>query len=366
MNADQGRYTRLVLPERFGAGTMPKIRAIDMRKANMPHGRWISPILQQAVQETVEAGEQALLFLNRRGYAPLTLCRSCGTRLQCPNCTAWLVDHRFRKRLVCHHCGYSCAPITTCPKCEAVDSMVACGPGVERLAEEAVTVFPGKRVLILSSDMAGGIERLRQEIDAVARGEADIIIGTQLVAKGHNFPHLALVGVIDADIALSHGDPRAGERTFQVLQQVVGRAGRMKDGSRAFIQTHQPDHPVIDAIIRNDREGFYESEIAMREAASLPPFSRLAGLVISGNDSASAMAFARMLVRHAPKDPSVTILGPAEAPISLIRGRSRVRILARSARGYDLSGYLRHWVQNAEPARGGVRLDIDIDPQNFL
>jgi primosomal protein N' (replication factor Y) len=366
VNADKGRYRRLVLPERFGGRAMPAIATVDLRTAGPPRGRWIAPALEAAIGETTAAGEQALLFLNRRGYAPLTLCRACGERVQCPNCSAWLVDHRFRRRLVCHHCGFNTPPLEHCPKCEAIDSFVACGPGVERLAEECATLFPDRRLLVLSSDMAGGIERIRQEIEAVAKGEADIVIGTQLVAKGHNFPHLALVGVIDADLGLSNSDPRAGERTFQLLQQVVGRAGRAKDGSRALIQTHQPDHPIIRAIVRGDREGFYEAEIAMREEARLPPFGRLAALVVSAEAQADAHAYARSLAKAAPRTGDVQVLGPAEAPLALIRGRHRVRLLARSARAFDLSGWMRDWLSSVEAPRGNVRLEIDVDPQSFL
>jgi primosomal protein N' (replication factor Y) (superfamily II helicase) len=366
VNADKGRYRRLILPERFGGREMPKITTVDLKTKGAPRGRWISPALEAAIRATLEAKEQSLLFLNRRGYAPLTLCQTCGERVQCPNCSAWLVDHRFRRRLICHHCGFSMPPPEHCPKCQAVDSFVACGPGVERLAEECATLFPEARLLVLSSDLAGGIERIRQEIEAVAKGEADIIIGTQLVAKGHNFPHLALVGVIDADLGLSNGDPRAGERTFQLLQQVVGRAGRAKDGSRALIQTHQPGHPIIDAIVRGDREAFYEAEIAMREEARLPPFGRLAALVVSAEAQADAFAYARAIMRVAPVGSDVRLLGPAEAPLALVRGRHRVRLLASSARAFDMSTWLRQWLSSVEAPRGNVRLEIDVDPQSFL
>lgn len=365
VNADRGRYRRLVLPERF-TGQMPAIRTVDLRREAPPRGRWVAPALETAVGEALAAKEQTLLFLNRRGYAPLTLCRACGERIQCPNCSAWLVDHRFRRRLVCHHCGFSTPPLDHCPKCEAVDSFVACGPGVERLAEECATLFPDARLLVLSSDMAGGIEHIRQEIEAVARGEADIVIGTQLVAKGHNFPHLALVGVIDADLGLSTADPRAGERTFQLLQQVVGRAGRARAGARAFIQTHLPEHPIIQAIVKGDREGFYAAEIAMREEAALPPFGRLAALVVSAEAQADAMAYARMLVRAAPATGGVRVLGPAEAPLALVRGRHRIRLLVRSPRAFDLSGWMRGWLSSVDAPRGNVRLEIDVDPQSFL
>lgn len=366
VNADRGRYRRLILPERFGGLSMPAIRTIDLRKAGPARGRWIAPALEQAIAETRAAGGQSLLFLNRRGYAPLTLCRTCGERIQCPNCSAWLVDHRFRNRLICHHCGFNTRPPEHCPKCEAVDSLTACGPGVERLAEECATLFPDARLMVLSSDMAGGVERIRREIEAVAAGEADIVIGTQLVAKGHNFPLLGLVGVIDADLGLSTADPRAGERTFQLLQQVIGRAGRAREGSRALIQTHQPDHPIIQAIVKGDREGFYEAEIAMREEAKLPPFGRLAALIVSAEAQADAYTYARMLVRAVPPGSNVQVLGPAEAPLALVRGRHRVRLLARSARAFDLSGWLRGWLSSVEAPRGNVRLEIDVDPQSFL
>ena len=366
VNADLGRYRKLDLPDRFGGREMPRITTVDLRVVKPPRGRWLTPPLEQAIAATLGAGEQSLLFLNRRGYAPLTLCGSCGDRIQCPNCSAWLVDHRFRRRLVCHHCGYSAPPMSLCPSCQAVDSFVACGPGVERIAEECATLFPSARLMVLSSDMAGGIARIRQEIEAVARGDVDIVIGTQLVAKGHNFPNLALVGVIDADLALNTVDPRAGERTFQLLQQVIGRAGRARDGSRAIVQTHQPDHPVIDAIRRGDREAFYAAEIAMREVAGLPPFGRLAALIISGEDAGAAQTYALTLVRAAPATPDVRLLGPAEAPIAVVRGRHRYRLLAKSPRAFDLSGWIHGWLSAVEAPRGSVRLAVDVDPQSFL
>ncbi len=248
----------------------------------MRPGSWISGPLKQAVAETLAKGDQALLFLNRRGYAPLTLCRQCGHRWQCPHCSAWLVEHRFRRSLVCHHCGHVERTPQRCAPCGAENSLTTCGPGVERLAEEVAVTFPGVRTIVLSSDFPGGTERLRRELEAVAQGEFQLVIGTQLVAKGHNFPGLALVGVVDADVGLASGDPRAAERTFQLLQQVTGRAGRGDVAGRGLVQTHDPQHPVIRAILSGDAERFYAEEIAMRRAAGLPPFGRLAGLVVSG------------------------------------------------------------------------------------
>ena len=318
VNARRGRYKRIHLPERFGGAHLPTIEAIDMRREGPPRGRFIAPRLAEAVKNALESREQALLFLNRRGYAPLTLCRACGFRLQCPNCDAWLVDHRFKRRLVCHHCGFSMPPPVECPQCHATESFAPIGPGVERLEHEAAELFPGARILVLSSDLVESMERLRQELDDVAEGRFDIVIGTQLVAKGHHFPKLNLVGIVDADLGLGNGDPRAAERTFQLLHQVVGRAGREEGRGVGFLQTHQPEHPVMKALILGDREAFYSSEIALREKTGYPPFGRLASLVITAND------------RHARG-----MLRP-HAGHSRAEGRAGAR--ARAGRGADRGG----------------------------
>ena len=365
VNARRGRYRHIHLPERFGGAQLPSIEPIDMRQEGPPRGRFISPRLAEAVAVSLSRGEQALLFLNRRGYAPLTLCRACGFRLQCPNCDAWLVDHRFRRRLVCHHCGFAMPPPAECPSCHATDSFAAVGPGVERLEQEAAELFPQARILVLSSDLVESIERLRQELDDVAEGRFDLIIGTQLVAKGHHFPKLNLVGIVDADLGLGNGDPRAAERTFQLLHQVVGRAGREEGRGVGFLQTHQPEHPVMRALISGDREAFYRNEIKQRERSGYPPFGRLAGLVVTANDKHTAEAYGRTLANAAPKNEDVRVLGPAEAPIAVVRGRHRFRLLVKSPRAFDLSAYLREWLANAPKPRGNVRLEVDIDPQSF-
>ncbi len=366
VNARRGRYTRLHLPERFGGQHMPAIEAIDLRQEGPPPGRFVAPRLAQAVQAALERGEQALLFLNRRGYAPLTLCRKCGYRLACPNCDAWLVDHRFKRRLVCHHCGYSLPQPEQCPHCSARGTFVACGPGVERLEEEAVALFPDKRIMVLSSDLITSVERMREELAAVEQGLVDIVIGTQLVAKGHHFPKLNLVGVVDADLGLSNGDPRAAERTFQLLHQVIGRAGREAGRGMGYLQTHQPEHPVMRALAASDREAFYSSEIDLREQAQYPPFGRLAALVISGADKHAAQAHARRLAQAAPRSDAARVLGPAEAPLALIRGRYRFRLLVKSPRAFDLSAYLRTWMAAAPKPAAKISLEIDVDPQSFL
>ncbi|KMO33376.1 primosome assembly protein PriA [Methylobacterium variabile] len=366
VNAERGRYRRVVMPERFGGRRLPEIRAIDMRGEKVPRGRYLSPSLVSAIAETNARGEQALLFLNRRGYAPLTLCRACGHRYQCPNCSTWLVEHRFRRALVCHHCGHAERRPEACTECGTFDNLTACGPGVERIAEEVAATFPDRRVIVLSSDFPGGAERLRAELQTVAEGGCDIVVGTQLVAKGHNFPHLTLVGVLDADIGLTSGDPRAAERTFQLLQQVTGRAGRGEKPGRALVQTYQPEHPVIAALISGDAERFYSEETAAREVAGLPPFGRLAALVISCTDREAAEAHGRALARVAEPPPGVMVLGPAEAPLALVRGRYRFRLLVKTEREIDIQSYLRDWLARGPKPRGNLRVGIDVDPQSFL
>ena len=366
VNARRGRYVHLKLPERFGGQHLPSVEAIDLRREGPPRGRFISPRLAETVKIALERGEQALLFLNRRGFAPLTLCNACGHRMACPNCDAWLVDHRFKRRLVCHHCGYSMPPPEQCPKCEAKGSFVAVGPGVERLEQEAAELFPGARILVLSSDLVDTMERLRQELDDVAQGRFDIVVGTQLVAKGHHFPKLNLVGVVDADLGLANGDPRAAERTFQLLHQVVGRAGREKGRGYGYLQTHQPEHPVIRALIAQDREAFYSAEIAVREATHYPPVGRLASLLISGADKHATEAYARKIAAVSPIHDEVRVLGPAEAPLAVVRGRYRFRLLVKSPRGFDLSAYLREWLAAVPKAKGTLKLEVDVDPQSFF
>jgi primosomal protein N' (replication factor Y) len=366
VNARRGRYKRLALPERFGGQHLPNVEAIDMKHEGPPRGRFIAPRLAEAIQIALERGEQALLFLNRRGYAPLTLCRACGHRLQCPNCDAWLVEHRFRRRLVCHHCSYAMPLPAECPKCHAAESFTACGPGVERLEEEVAALFPDRRVLVLSSDLVESVERLRAELDEVAEGRFDIIVGTQLVAKGHHFPKLNLVGIVDADLGLGNGDPRAAERTFQLLHQVVGRAGREAGQGHGLLQTHQPEHPVMRALIAQDREAFYASEIEARERAGYPPFGRLASLIISAGDRPTAEGFARKLAAVAPIDERIQVLGPAEAPLAVIKGRYRFRLLVKSLRNVDLSEYLREWLAAGPKSKGNLKLEVDVDPQSFL
>jgi len=364
-NARSGRYGVLHLPDRHGGALMPSVEVIDLRRHAPARGRWLAPPVVTAVQETLARGEQVLLFLNRRGYAPLTLCRTCGHRLQCPHCSAWLVEHRFRGRLICHHCGHGAPLPATCPSCEAKDSFVPCGPGVERLAEEALALFPDKRIEIFASDTVGTRRAAQAMVERIAAGEIDLIIGTQMAAKGYHFPLLTLVVVVDADLGLAGGDLRAAERTFQLLYQVAGRAGRDEKPGRALMQTHIAEHAVIQALASGDRDRFVAAEMAARESAGWPPFGRLVALIVSGTDETAVDTVSRALARAAPSIDGVKVLGPAPAPLSLLRGRFRRRLLLRSLRGFKVQDVVADWLaQVAVPA--SVRVQVDIDPYSFM
>lgn len=364
-NAQTGRYRWLRLGDRHGAARMPSIELVDLRESPPEAGQWLSPRLTAAMAQTLEKGEQSLLFLNRRGYAPLVLCRACGERMRAPDSDSWLVEHRYTGRLVCHLTGYSMAKPACCPHCGAKDSLISIGPGVERVEEEARSRFPQARLAVFSSDTVTDAAAARAMIEAMVQGEFDIMVATQAAAKGHNFPALTLVGVVDGDLGLRGGDLRAAERTYQLLTQVSGRAGRQERPGRALIQTWAPDHAVMQAIAAGDRDGFTAIELAEREAVGLPPFGRLAALILSGPDLAALDAFARALVAAAPNGEGVMIYGPADAPLALVRGLRRKRFLVRSDRSVDLQSFLGSWRARVKiPSR--IRLTIDVDPYSFL
>ena len=366
-NADAGKYGRLDLTARFGPATLPEMRAIDMRSEEVPPGRWISDTLAGAVGKRLAAGEQSLLFLNRRGYAPVTICRACGHQIGCDACDARMVEHRFLKRLVCHQCGETKPIPQACPSCGVEGRLAPVGPGVERLGEEVCGLFPKAQVAVLSSDLFGSARALKSEIESIAGGGADIIIGTQLVAKGHNFPLLTLVGVIDADLGLQGSDLRAAERTFQLMRQVAGRAGRADRPGQALLQTYQPEHPVIRAILSGEEEAFWRTEAGERRAAGMPPYGRLAGIVLSAPDVQAVFDVGGELARRdAPlREVGAQVFGPAPAPIARIRGRHRVRLLVKAAKGAPLQAALGRWVAQVRlPAN--LRLTVDIDPQSFF
>jgi primosomal protein N' (replication factor Y) len=365
-NVEAGKYKKIELKSRFGAAVLPEMKAIDMRQESLPADRWISHKLQQMVQARIQAGEQSLLFINRRGYAPITLCRACGNQVGCDHCDARMVEHRFLKRLMCHQCGESKPVPKVCPSCATEDRLAVVGPGVERLAEEATALFPEAKVAVLSSDLFGSARALKEQIANLAAGEVDVIIGTQLVAKGHNFPKLTLVGVIDADLGLQGSDLRAAERTFQLMRQVAGRAGRSNKPGVAALQTHQPEHPVIRAILDGDEEAFWSAEAQARARAGVPPYGRLVGVVLSSPDAQEAFEVGQAMARNCQPltDVGAQIFGPAPAPIARIRGRHRVRLLIKADKNAPIQAALSAWTALFK-LPNSLRLSIDIDPQSF-
>jgi len=360
-----GRYREVSLPQRFAGASLPDIRAIDLTQDPPPRGRWLAPSLVAELRTNLERGEQSLLFLNRRGFAPLTLCRHCGHRFQCPNCTAWMVEHRLMHRLACHHCGHVMPPPKACPECGEEDSLVACGPGVERIADEVTELFPMARSAIVTSDTIWSPQRAAEFVAAMDRNEIDIVIGTQLVTKGYHFPNLTLVGVVDADLGLSGGDLRAAERSFQQIQQVAGRAGRGDKPGRVFVQTHDPDAPVIAALVKGDAPGFYAAETEARREAAMPPFGRLAAIVVSAENAAEAEGIARKIGNNAPKVDGMVVFGPAPAPLAMLRGRHRQRLLVHARRSLDVQDVIRDWLAGVEWSPR-VRVTVDVDPYSFL
>lgn len=368
VNAQSGKYHYLHLPTRHAGAKLPDMKIIDLRHDRPARQKFLSPSLVAALRENLTAGEQSLLFLNRRGYAPLTLCRTCGYRFQCPSCSAWLVEHRRHKTLQCHHCGFAQKLPPACPECKDAENLVACGPGVERIYEEVVEVFPDARALILASDMVTTAGQLDDAVAKIEAREIDIIIGTQMIAKGHHFPGLTLVGVVDADLGLAGGDLRAGERTFQVLHQVAGRAGRAAQAGRVLIQTVMPDQAVIRALAAHDRDAFLRVEAAERERAHMPPHGKLAAVIVSGPDENQLLLACRAMAQQAVRYDDIRVLGPAAAPLAFLRGRHRQRFLVKAsgaaAKGLSLQTYVREWLAKVK-VPGSIDIKVDIDPQSF-
>jgi len=364
-NVQRGKYGHVVLPSRFGKAVMPTIQIVDLRQEKMSAQRFISQPLLENLQRAIENKQQAMLFLNRRGYAPLTLCRACGNRLQCPSCTSWLIEHKRTKRLHCHQCGYSTFLPKTCPSCGAEDKFAACGPGIERIAEEVTELLPDARFAIMASDTLAGPKAAAELVQQMNDHALDILIGTQIMAKGYHFPRLTVVGVIDADLGLAGGDPRAAERTFQLLQQVAGRSGRADDPGHVYLQTVTPTHPVMQALIKGNRDAFMQAEMSERAAYRLPPFGRLASLTISGAQANQVMEVAQMIAAAAPRDKALRVLGPAPAPFAILRGKTRYRLMIQSTRAGGLAATVQGWLAPLKIPRA-IKVQVDIDPYSFL
>ncbi len=363
--AEAGVYEKVDLPDRFGGAKLPDIKIVDLTKEPPTRGRWLSPRVVEEMHARLALSEQTLLFLNRRGYAPLTLCRNCGFRFKCPNCSAWMVEHRLSRRLACHHCGHETGIPEKCPECGTGDCLVACGPGVERIADEVRELMPEARIAVVTSDTLNSPAKIAEFVEAAESKLIDVIVGTQLVTKGYHFPDLTLVGVVDADLGLEGGDLRAGERSYQQIAQVSGRAGRGSKPGKVLIQTRHPDSPVIAALASGDRDAFYTAEVEARRDAMAPPFGRWAAIIVSSQDNAEARDAARAIGGARPNEPDVLILGPAPAPLALLRGRHRYRLLINARRSAELQTIIRKWL---DPMRfpSGVRVAVDIDPYSFV
>ena len=363
-NVQSKRYHYLTLPQRFNQNQLPAVKLVDMRGVK-GKGAWISPVLREALLETYAAGEQSLLFLNRRGFAPVTLCSSCGYRFACPDCAAWLVKHKHVDHVQCHHCGYSAPVPKACPACHEEDTLLPCGPGVERIADEVQALLPDARILIMSSDRLANLKAVQEAVAGIQKGEVDVIVGTQLIAKGHDFKGLSCVGIIDGDLGLVGGDLRSGERTFQLLMQVAGRAGRHHTLGRVFLQTYDPDNPLMKALVLGDRDAFMAAEVEQRKAFGWPPFGRLASLILSSRDEALLERCVRTLARKAPVDDQVRVLGPAPAALFKVRGKFRWRFLIKTPKAVTPQTYISQWLSQIKLPRT-INCQIDIDPQSFF
>jgi len=365
-NARQGKYAEVSLPARHGGAELPATKMIDMRQAALDSGTFVSPILREKLAQAIAAGHQAMLFLNRRGYAPLLLCRACGHRFQCPHCSSWMVLHRSKHRLICHHCDYRIEEPKSCPACGAEDKLAACGPGVERLSEEVASFLPQARVAVMASDSMNSHKELSDTITAMSERRIDLLIGTQMIAKGHHFGDLAIVGVVDADLGLAGGDLRAAERTYQLLHQLSGRAGREQVRGTVYLQSFLPEHPVMKALVAGDREAFLQAELQARERAQMPPFSRLAAIIVEGTQEETVMRTAKQLAAASPlpRD-TCRLLGPAPAPLYRLSGKFRYRLLVRAGRNVNVPDTMRGWLEAQHPP-ASVRIKIDMDPMSFL
>ncbi|MGB1539810.1 MAG: replication restart helicase PriA, partial [Rickettsiales bacterium] len=364
-NVQEGRYGKVHLPHRHGGVHLPTVEAVDMREEKLDSGHWLSHRLREAIAETLANGRQAMLFLNRRGYAPLLLCRKCGYRFACEECSSWMVLHQSHGKLQCHHCGITKPVPKSCPSCGEEEALVACGPGVERVAEEAKALFPQARVEMMTSDTMTSLSTAQETVDAMTAGKIDILVGTQMMAKGYHFPNLHLIGVVDADLGLTGGDLRAAERTYQLLHQVAGRAGREGEQGRVLLQSYMPDHPVMEALSAHDRVGLEQLELTSREDAKLPPFGRMAAVIVDGVQETTVLQYCQQLARKAPMQDGIRVLGPAPAPLHRLRGRFRYRFLLQAEKHLSLQKYIHHWLGKPEHS-GKLRVRIDIDPYSFL
>ncbi|MDC0344550.1 primosomal protein N' [Alphaproteobacteria bacterium] len=361
-NVTAGKYHLLTLAERAGGAQLPDVTLIDRRKEERTPNQWLSAPLIKALQENKAAGQLSMLFLNRRGYAPLVLCRACGHQFQCPHCSVWLSQHQTKDILMCHHCGHRTTPPESCPSCGSLDDLSPCGPGVERIAEEVAQKLPDLRCKVVTSDHDPDMEEI---LNAVTQRDVDLLIGTQLLAKGHDFSQLTLVGIVDGDMGLVGGDPRAQEKSFQLLHQVAGRAGRAQQKGHVLIQTYQPESPLMQTLVAHDRKGLMAYEKRAREMVGMPPYGKLATVLVASTQESQAEKAALAMVKHAPQLEGIELLGPMPAPLYKKRSWYRWRFLVKGSQKTALQPFLKEWVGRFKfPAT--VKVTVDIDPQSFM
>lgn len=375
-NVADGKYKHLRLTSRFGGASLPEIRTIDMRESRPEQYRlsgttedadlqtgYLSPILCENMRATLDAGHQIMLFINRRGFAPIVQCKKCGWVAQCPDCSVGMTYHKHLGKLLCHMCGRMAPLPDKCPNCG--NAITYRGAGLEKIQEEVSIKFPGARTALVSSDTMVSRQALERLVHRMENGDIDIVIGTQILAKGHHFPNLTLVGVVDADMGLFGTDFRAAEHTFQQLFQVAGRAGRGDVPGKVLLQTYQPDHPVLQAICDGDRDAFMAADMAARRSAKMPPYGQLIAIIVEANKETTLKNFCKTLINLAPAASGVKIMGPIAAQIYQVRNWYRMRFLIAGDAKAMLQPLVKHWIDKVRvPAN--VRLKIDVNPQNFM
>lgn len=361
-NIQNGRYKNIILGSRFADASLPEVVVIDMKKK--PKNCWISEELKNAITMRLAAKEQVMLFLNRKGYAPLLVCSTCGHRAACSSCSTALVYHKAANKLQCHHCGYNAKSYLNCVECSSENSMIACGPGVERIAEEVAAYFPDATIQIMTREEMNSAKKASSRIAEIMSGQTEIIIGTQIITKGYHFPKLTLVGVIDTDVGLAGGDLRAAEKTFQLLYQVGGRAGREQIKGKMYLQTFNPESEFIRMLKEHDFNGFMNAELETRQSAIMPPIVRMAAIIMSGKNELLVKRTMLDIARILPKSDRVTILGPVPAILSKLQNRYRYRIMLIADKKFNIQAYI-STVMNILPTKIKSNIKIDIDPYNF-
>ena len=365
-NINQKKYFHIRLENKFSKTPEPKIQIIDMKKSKLKKNNWVSEELKKIIKSRLSKKEQSLLFINKRGYAPMIICKSCGHKFTCKNCSSYLVEHLKDKKLLCHHCGYKLGSFKIkCQSCNNEDdSFVDYGAGIEKIYNEIARDFPTAQICLFSSDHIKSNDDLNDKVEKIFNNKFDIIIGTQLITKGYHFPNLTCVGVVDADMTLRGGDLRASEKTYQMLYQVAGRAGRGNIAGDVYLQTYFPENETIKDLTKMDREQFYKKELKIRMNANLPPVSKMAAIIVSGSNISDVQQVCLRLSQSMPKIDNVDFYGPAPAPLSRLKGKHRLRFLIHEKKGRKIQKIIQHWLAKV-PRSSTVLITTDIDPHNF-